>query len=121
MNFLLFSLTFLQVLTNIVGSALVKISLYNKKLSNLSDFIKIIVDFYFLTGLLLIVVGFVFTAYILHKINLSVYQPISSGLSFIVTILISYFFLKEAISWNIIVGIFLIFTGIFFISFFKSN
>ncbi len=76
-------------------------------------------NFKIIIGIILIGIGFIFTLLILSTQKLSYYQPLSSGITFIVTLVVSFFFLKESISFISLFGIFIIMLGCMILSFQK--
>lgn len=71
---------------------------------------------FILAGLVGFGVQFLFYAFALKKIDLSIAYPIMVGSGFVVISLFSYFYLKEHINVYDFVGMFLIFTGVLLIS-----
>lgn len=106
------ALCFVQAIFNISGVALIRsAAMQGLDKSSIVGFVKSLWNLHLLGGLFLIVIGFLFTILILMSNKLSVYQPISSGLTFIVTIIVSVFFLKESINLTSYIGILFIMVG----------
>lgn len=108
-------LCLIQAVLNIIGVALVRKAVVNFSYTK-ENILRELISFQLIAGVFLIGVGFLFTMYILSSYELSYYQPLSSGLTFIVTLLISYYFLKEDIGIRDIVGIVIIMIGCLIIS-----
>lgn len=64
-------------------------------------------------GALLFLVGFIFYAFVLSKIQLNIAYPILTSMGIILVALGSWAFLGEVLSWHQIIGIALIISGIF--------
>ena len=61
-------------------------------------------------------IQFLFYAFALKKINLSIAYPIMVGSGFVIISLFSYFYLKEHMNLYDFIGMFLIFVGVLLIS-----
>lgn len=110
MNLGLLLFTFLQAVLNIGGAALAANVLRGK---NLSDLLELSVQSYFLLalGATMILVGFSLTLFILSRWDLTGYQPISSGFSYLFTFIIGVFFLSESVSLLNLSGVLFIAVG----------
>jgi len=71
---------------------------------------------FILAGLLGFGIQFLFYAFALKKINLSIAYPIMVGSGFVIISLFSYFYLKEHMNIYDFVGMVLIFVGVLLIS-----
>ncbi len=71
---------------------------------------------FLILGLLGFGIQFLFYAFALKKINLSIAYPIMVGSGFLIISLYSFFYLKEHINIYDIIGIILIFIGVLLVS-----
>jgi drug/metabolite transporter (DMT)-like permease len=117
MGMKLILLTTLQVILNIGGIAVLKLGLEKKPLRNLMDYIKLIINWQVVLGVFLIGLGFLVTITILHQAKMSIYQPLSSGITFIVNIAVATWILGERTDWKTLLGILIIMFGIFILSY----
>jgi drug/metabolite transporter (DMT)-like permease len=108
-----------QAVLNIIGIAIVRNGVKGFKFSTPKNIVIELFNFKILVGIMLIGIGFIFTLLILSTHKLSYYQPLSSGITFIVTIAVSFFFLKESITLISTVGILIIMLGCIILSFQK--
>ena len=116
MQFKAITLCLIQAMLNIAGVALVRAGVDNLIYSTPMKFLIDLANLKLAAGMFLIATGFVFTIFILMSFKLSFYQPLSSGITFIVTLCVSYFFLKEPINLTSIIGIIVIMIGCLIIS-----
>lgn len=69
-----------------------------------------------ISGLGMYVISFLLYMFLLHKYNLSVIVPITTGVSYILLFLMSTFVLKESMSILQMIGFFLVMLGVIFIN-----
>jgi len=119
MNPKLLMLILLQALLNIGGATLIKKELNESTYNNIGEQLLFLFKLKPFIGLALIGVGFLVMISILKEANLSLFQPISSGLTYIVTIGFSIMILQEKISWSTLLGMVVILAGVLLIT--KSN
>lgn len=67
-------------------------------------------------GLVLYVTSFLLSIFVMSKMNLSYFYPISAGMIYIVVCIASFILLKEAISRNALIGMACILLGVFIIN-----
>lgn len=110
MNLGLLLFTFLQAVLNIGGAALAAGVLRGK---SLTDLLELSAHSYFLLalGATMILSGFLLTLFILSRWELTGYQPISSGFSYLFTFIIGVFFLGETVSLLNLSGVLFIVVG----------
>jgi drug/metabolite transporter (DMT)-like permease len=119
MNYKIILFCFIQAILNIAGIAMVREGIKGFKFTTIKFSIFELFNLKIILGVILIGLGFIFTLLILNTQKLSYYQPLSSGITFIVTLAVSLFFLKESISFISILGIFFIVLGCMILSFQK--
>lgn len=111
----------LYALFNSLGAGMIKNELKTSVLVSVSDYvyflfkIKVIVSF----TIILFSALMMFKALSLGKF--SIISPIATGINFFVTILLGYFFFKDNLTIFHLMGLFLIFMGIFVISFAENT
>lgn len=116
MGIKLILLTTLQVILNIGGIAVLKSGLETHPLRELIDYLKLMLNWQAVLGIFLIGMGFLVTIIILHQAKMSIYQPLSSGITFIVNIAVATWILGEKSDWKTLLGILIIMLGIFILS-----
>jgi small multidrug resistance pump len=79
--------------------------------------------YWYLVGSALCIYGFIFFyyLYILRTLPLSMLYPVYTGLSVIMVMIVGHFYFKESLNISQIGGTFLIFMGIFLISWTKTE
>ncbi len=117
MGIKLILLTTLQVFLNVGGIAVLKLGLEKCSLTTMWHYINLMFNWQAVLGVFLIGFGFLVTIIILHQAKMSIYQPLSSGITFIVNIGVATWILGEKSDWKTLLGIFIIMFGIFILSY----
>lgn len=106
----------LYALLNVSGAALIKDCLKNTVLTDFKDWISFLFQSKVILGLVIIFASALIMFKALSVGRFSSVIPIATGINFVLTVLIGYFFFKDVINNQIILGFLLIILGIIIIS-----
>ena len=107
----------MYALLNSAGASIIKSQLQTVPLVSIRSYIQILLNVKVIGGFSLIFVSALVIFKALSFGKFSLIGPMSNGINFICTITIGYFFFHDRLSVYQIFGLFLIITGILFISF----
>jgi|JI6StandDraft_1071083.scaffolds.fasta_scaffold58261_2 uncharacterized membrane protein len=107
----------MYALLNSAGASIIKSQLQTVPLVSIRSYIQILLNVKVIGGFSLIFVSALVLFKALSLGKFSLIGPMSNGINFICTITIGYFFFHDRLSVYQIFGLFLIITGILFISF----
>ena len=107
----------MYALLNSAGASIIKSQLQTVPLVSIRSYIQILLNVKVIGGFSLIFVSALVLFKALSLGKFSLIGPMSNGIHFICTITIGYFFFHDRLSVYQIFGLFLIITGILFISF----
>lgn len=116
-NIILFSC--LYALCNVTGAAVIKSQLLVSKVVTVKDFFVFFLDIKIMLGMLCILVSMYFSIRALALGNFSSVVPVLTGVNFLITIVIGYFFFKENITLVGYVGVLFIIIGIYLLGYKK--
>lgn len=114
----------LILLYSVIGSSgmvLIRLGGINSNLQLINGNINISINIIFILGFLLYFISFFLWLIILQKFKLTYISPITYGITFIITSILSYFLLNEAICGTQYLGVALIIIGVCIISFSKKK
>lgn len=109
----------LLVLVNVVllttGQIFWKLSVKNLETYSISSILGVLITPYFIFGALLYVFATIIWIFLLSKLPLSTLYPLQS-LAYVLGLFAGYFFFKELISIQKVVGVSIILVGVFFVA-----
>ncbi|XZM35378.1 EamA family transporter (plasmid) [Clostridium perfringens] len=108
-------LVLLNCIMLVSGQILWKIGLKNTNMESLKDIILLMFNKYIFSGLLIYALATIYWFYIIKTNDLSKVYPMQS-MSYIISLFMSYYLLKESISLNSIIGTMVILLGVFIIA-----
>jgi multidrug transporter EmrE-like cation transporter len=108
----IWALLFIYTLISASGLIMIKTGASGASISAQNGFFSLQVPPKMLIGFLLYVLSFLLSVFVMSRMKLSVYYPVSTGVVLTITCIFSYFFLKEKISTTEILGIALILAGV---------
>lgn len=101
---------------NVSGAALIKWELKGKSLETINEWLKFMLNLPFIAAFLLIVFSALSFFKALSTNSFSMVIPISTGINFILTIAVGYYFFQDKLSILSFIGFILIITGILVLS-----
>jgi multidrug transporter EmrE-like cation transporter len=105
------------IFLNAFANILIKIGVTNKsdKL-DISTLLNTAISPAIIGGILLFVLALIAYGYVLTKLNLSIAYPIMTSMGFLIVILVSWLFLREAITLTQVMGFILILSGVWMVA-----
>ena len=73
-----------------------------------------------LLGMLIYIFSFLLSMYVMKRMNLSVFYPVSAGLIYVLVCVLGHFVLKEEISLTQLIGMAVIFAGVLIMNLHKG-
>ncbi len=114
MNWLILSVA---IVLNALANILIKVGMRGKTLEiGLVTIMKIITSPAIIGGIIFFVCALIAYGYVLSKMNLSIAYPIMTSMGFLIVILASWLFLKEAIGLGQCAGFILILLGVWLVA-----
>jgi len=101
----------LHALINLFGSALIKAQINRSLPSQPIDYLMTLFSFRAIGGFFLIGSGFLIMMLIMRRSDFSFFMPVSLVVSYLITVVISLFFLGETIHLRTYVGLFFMLIG----------
>ena len=106
----------LYALLNVSGASLIKWNLKGKLLSSLKEWINLFLNFQVITALGLIFISMLVVFKALSTANFTFVIPVSTGINFILTIIVGYCVFKDPLNFISFLGFGLIISGIILLS-----
>lgn len=106
----------LYALLNVSGASLIKWNLKGKLLSSLKEWINLFLNFQVITALGLIFISMLVVFKALSTANFTFVIPVSTGINFILTIIVGYYVFKDPLNFISFIGFGLIISGIILLS-----
>jgi len=106
----------LYALLNVSGAAIIKYNLKGKVLTNVNQWINILLNAQVIAAFALIFVSMLVIFKALSSANFTFVIPVSAGINFILTIIAGYYIFKDQLSLASFVGFTLIISGIILLS-----
>jgi multidrug transporter EmrE-like cation transporter len=106
----------LYALLNVSGTSLIKWNLKGKLLSSLTEWINLFLNFKVITALGLIFISMLIVFKALSTANFTFVIPVSTGINFILTIIVGYYVFKDPLNFISFLGFGLIISGIILLS-----
>ena len=106
----------LYALLNVSGASLIKWNLKGKLLSSLKEWINFFLNFQVITALGLIFISMLVVFKALSTANFTFVIPVSTGINFILTIIVGYYVFKDPLNFISFLGFGLIISGIILLS-----
>ena len=110
-NILVYSL--LYAIFNVTGAAIIKSKLLVSGISDFKEFLVFFLDFKIIIAMIFIFISMFFSIKALSLDKFSMVIPILTGVNFVVTIAVGYFFFKDYLVLTGYIGILLIILGIY--------
>jgi len=101
---------------NVSGAALIKWQLKGKSLTTLGDWLGFMFNIYFVLAFVMIILSALSLFKALSTNNFSLVIPIATGINFVLTIIIGYYFFQDKLSIASFLGFILIISGIVVLS-----
>jgi multidrug transporter EmrE-like cation transporter len=101
---------------NVFGTALIKFKLKNTKLNHITDWVSFVFTSHVIVAFIFIFISALVMFKVLSTVSLSSAIPIATGLNFILTLVIGYYFFGDQLNLNSFIGFSLIFIGIIILS-----
>lgn len=111
----------LYVFMSAIGLILIKKGLNGSSFLFSAKTMSIQINWILFGGICLYVLSFITSLIVMNRMPLNVYYPISSGVIYIITGILSYFFLHEKVNSIQLLGMVIIFIGIIVINIGKGN
>lgn len=109
-------LCFLYAILNVTGAAIIKWNLKGKVLTNLNEWISLLLNVQVIGAFALIFVSMLTIFKALSVANFTFVIPVSSGINFILTVIAGYFIFKDHLNLVSFIGFTLIISGIILLS-----
>ena len=106
----------LYALLNVAGAAIIKYNLKGKVLTNVNQWINLLLNVQVIGAFALIFVSMLLIFKALSSANFTFVIPVSAGINFILTIIAGYYIFKDQLSLASFVGFTLIISGIILLS-----
>ena len=106
----------LYALLNVSGAAIIKYNLKGKVLTNVNQWINILLNAQVIAAFALIFVSMLVIFKALSSANFTFVIPVSAGINFILTIIAGYYIFKDQLSLASFIGFTLIISGIILLS-----
>jgi len=106
----------LYALLNVAGAAIIKYNLKGKMLTNVNQWINLLLNVQVIGAFALIFVSMLLIFKALSSANFTFVIPVSAGINFILTIIAGYYIFKDQLSLASFVGFTLIISGIILLS-----
>lgn len=103
----------LYALFNVLGAAIIKNKLLIVNIYNFRDFLIFLLDLKIILAMLFIFISMFFSIKALSLDKFSLVIPILTGINFLVTVGVGYFFFKDELALTGYLGILLIIIGIY--------
>ncbi|WP_428026094.1 hypothetical protein [Arcobacter sp.] len=113
MNFSIYLFSFLYAIFNVAGAAIIKKKLLLGNLGNFKEFILFLIDFKIILAMFFIFISMFFSIKALSFDKFSLVIPILTGINFLVTIGVGYWFFKDELALTGYFGILFIVIGIY--------
>jgi multidrug transporter EmrE-like cation transporter len=107
---------FLYALLNVSGASLIKWNLKGKELTSLKEWVNLFLNFQVIAALCLIFISMLVVFKALSTANFTFAIPISTGINFILTIIVGYYVFKDPLNFISLLGFGLIISGIILLS-----
>jgi multidrug transporter EmrE-like cation transporter len=106
----------LYAIFNVTGAAIIKAKLKNSTLINFNDWLGFLFSFTTVGAFALIFVSALFMFKALSTLNFTFIMPIATGINFMFTIFVGYYFFKDKVNYLSLLGFLLILSGIVLLS-----
>lgn len=106
----------LYALLNVSGAAIIKWNLKGKVLTNLSQWLNVLLNVQVIGAFALIFVSMLVIFKALSSANFTFVIPVSAGINFVLTVIAGYFIFKDQLSLASYAGFALIISGILLLS-----
>lgn len=106
----------LYALLNVSGAAIIKYNLKGKVLTNVNQWINILLNAQVIAAFALIFISMLVIFKALSSANFTFVIPVSAGINFILTIIAGYYIFKDQLSLASFIGFTLIISGIILLS-----
>lgn len=106
----------LYALFNVSGATLIKWNLKGKTLTGLKEWINLFLNVQVIAALCLIVISMLVVFKALSAANFTFVIPVSTGINFILTIIVGYFIFRDPLNFISFLGFGLIISGIILLS-----
>lgn len=118
MNFVIIILCcVLYAFLNSIGASFIKSQIETVSLVSIQSYVQILLNIKVISGFFLIFLSALILFKALSLGKFSIVAPLSNGINFICTVTIGYFYFNDRLNSYQLFGLFLIITGILFISF----
>ena len=106
----------LYALLNVAGAAIIKYNLKGKVLTNVNQWINMLLNVQVIGAFALIFVSMLVIFKALSSANFTFVIPVSAGINFVLTVIAGYYIFKDQLSMASFVGFTLIISGIILLS-----
>ena len=120
MSYNIYLFSFLYAIFNVAGAAIIKNKLLLVAISDFKEFILFLVDIKIILAMLFIFVSMFFSIKALSLDKFSLVIPLLTGINFLITIGVGYFFFKDELTLTGYLGILFIILGIYLLGFGKT-
>jgi len=111
----------LYAIFNVTGAALIKSELKNRSLTNMKDYLDLLLTVKVIAGFIIIFLSALIFFKALSLQKFSIVVPIANGLNFCITLAVGYFFFSEKLSVLSILGLLFIITGVLIVGLSNQN
>jgi len=113
MNYSIYIFSLLYAIFNVAGAAIIKNKLLLGSIENFKEFLFFLLDFKIILAMLFIFISMFFSIKALSLDKFSLVIPILTGINFLVTVAVGYFFFKDELALTGYLGILFIIVGIY--------
>src|ERR1700759_4908748 len=106
----------LYALLNVSGAALIKLNLKGKVLTNVNQWVSVLLNPQVIAAFALIFVSMLVIFKALSSANFTFVIPVSAGINFVLTVIAGYFLFKDQLGLISFIGFALIVSGILLLS-----
>ena len=103
---------FLYALLNVFGAAIIKFQLHGRKLSNIGEWISFLFQPFIILAFLIIFLSALVMFKALSIEQFSFVIPVSTGINFMLTVIVGYYLFKDSLNFTSFIGLALIISGI---------
>lgn len=113
MSYSIYLFSFLYAIFNVAGAAIIKNKLLSENIGTFKEFIFFLIDIKIILAMIFIFISMFFSIKALSIDRFSSVIPILTGVNFLVTVGVGYFFFKDELSLTGYMGILFIIIGIY--------
>lgn len=113
MNYSIYLFSFLYATFNVAGAAIIKNKLLLGNIGTFKEFILFVIDMKIILAMIFIFISMFFSIKALSLDKFSLVIPILTGVNFLITVCVGYFFFKDELALTGYMGILFIIVGIY--------